>query len=77
MIALVEAIVVRDFMLIRSHLAAEAEGRIRYASPDLFPSCTVVCLMWSMVVTSPSARGDAESLPRCMLTDTLALLQVA
>jgi len=75
--ALVEATVARDLVLIRSHLAAEAESRIRYASPHLFANCTGVCLMWSMVVTSPSARGDAEPIGRCMLTDTLALLEVA
>lgn len=75
--AFTEAIVARDLLLIRSHLAAEAESHLPYPSPGLIASCTVVCLMWSMVVTSPSAGGGAESIARCMLIDTLALLQVA
>lgn len=76
--ALVEAVTIKDLLSIRDLLEREAEGRLRYASPGLAASCTMVCLMWSVVLTS-AAPGieDAESIARCMLVDTLALLENA
>lgn len=75
--ALAEAIVARDLLLIRNFLAAEAKGHLPYASPGLVASCTMVCLIWSIIVTSTGTREDAESTARCMVADTLALLRVA
>lgn len=75
MAALVEAVTIKDLLSIRGLLEREAEARIRYASPGLAGSCTMVCLMWSVVLTSTSSVIEgAESIARCMLVDTLALL---
>ncbi|MDN5688693.1 MAG: hypothetical protein L0G94_18740 [Brachybacterium sp.] len=75
---LVEAVTVKDLLSIRDLLGWEAEGHLQYASPGLAASCTMVCLMWSVVLTSASPGiEDAESIARCMLVDTLALLENA
>lgn len=76
--ALVEAVTIKDLLSIRDLLEREAKGRLRNASPGLAASCTMVCLMWSMVLTSASSGiRDAESIARCMLVDTLTLLKNA
>lgn len=75
--ALVEAVVARDLLLIRDLLADEVNSHLRYTSPGLIASCTMVWMMWSFIVISASTRGDAESVARCMLVDALALLQAA
>lgn len=76
--ALVEAVTVKDLLSIRDLLEREAERHLQHASPGLADSCTMVCLMWSVVLTSASpGLEDAESIARCMLVDTLALLKAS
>lgn len=76
--ALIEAVTTKDLLSIRDLLASEAEDRLRDASPGLVASCTMVCLMWSMVLTSTAPdAADAESIAWCMLVDTLTLLENA
>lgn len=75
--ALVEAVTIKDLLSIRDLLEREAEGRLRYASPGLAASCTMVCLMWSVVLTSAPGVEGAENIARCMLVDTLTLLENA
>lgn len=76
--ALVEAVTIKDLLSIRDLLEREAEGRLRYASPGLAAICTMVCLMWSVVLTSADPGvEDAESIARCILVDTLMLLENA
>ncbi|MDN5898952.1 MAG: hypothetical protein L0H74_02680 [Brachybacterium sp.] len=76
--ALIEAVTTKDLLSIRDLLASEAEDRLRNTSPGLVASCTMVCLMWSMVLTSTSLGvEDAESIAQCTLVDTLVLLEDA
>src|SRR5690625_3064674 len=66
-----------DHPLHRNLPAYKIKNYLRYTSPGLIASCTMVCMMWSFIVTPASTRGDAESVARCMLVDALALLQAA
>lgn len=76
--ALVEAVTTKDLLSIRDILEHEAEGRLRYTSPGLAASCTMVCLVWQVVLASVDPGiEDAESIARCMLVDALMLLENA
>lgn len=76
--AVANAVAAGDLLAIRDLLAEEIEDRLGHTSPGMWPGCTMVCLMWQAVLVATVPRGEeAESIARCMLVDTLALLGVA
>lgn len=75
MSAVIEAVIDGDLLSIRDFLAEEIEKHLGHRSPRVRSGCTMVCLMWQIVLAS-TAPGDAEAanIARCMLVDALALL---
>jgi len=75
--AVVEAVTAGDLLSLRDRLVEEVEERLmRDASLGLLSGCTMVCLMWQAVLVATVPKGDeADSIARCMLVDTLALLE--
>ncbi|APX31882.1 hypothetical protein BH708_03130 [Brachybacterium sp. P6-10-X1] len=69
-----EAATAGDLLSIRDLLAEEVQDRLGYASPGVRSSCTMVCLMWQVVVSTAPRVEEAASIARCMLIDALALL---
>ena len=76
--AVSNAVAAGDLLAIRDLLDEEIEDLLGHTSPGTRPGCTMVCLIWQAVLVATVPRGEeAESIARCMLVDTLALLGVA
>lgn len=77
--AFAEAVTAGDLLSLRDRLVEEVEEcLVRDASPGLRSGCTMVCLMWQAVLVATVPKGEeADSIARCMLVDTLALLEEA
>lgn len=74
--AVANAVAAGDLLAIRDLLAEEIEDLLGHTSPGMRPGCTMVCLMWQAVLVATVPRGkEAQSIARCMLVDTLALLE--
>src|SRR5699024_797986 len=73
--AVADAVTAGDLLSLRDRLVEEVEERLmRVSSSRLRSGCTMVCLMWQAVLVA-TAPKEADSIARCMLIDTLALLE--